>query len=80
MTKTNILTNTTLIALVGELGEEKALALLQSKIAHDAKQKVYHTRYNKTRAAITREITAVAKQRGVSVNELLAQQLRSEVA
>lgn len=61
------LKNTTLINLIKTVGEERAAELLASKIAHDEKQRAYHSKYNKTRAMLMREL----KASGLSIEELL---------
>lgn len=62
------ITNTTLINLISTYGEETIVAKLESKLAHDAKQKSYHKTYNQTRNAIVREL----KARGITLEDVLA--------
>lgn len=65
------LKNTNLINLVNKLGEAKAAELLQSKLEHDAKQKLYHAKRNALQSALTREMTAKAKAAGMTLDQFI---------
>lgn len=66
------LKNAKLINLINKIGNEETVAtMLQSKIDHDAKQKVYHAKRNALQSMLTRELKSVAARDGKTLDTLL---------